>query len=297
MTVGRLVRSPLAGGVAQGAWTAWASGGPWYTPRDDGCPCRTRGSLRSAGPGGTLACARPHVLVPVFGDHRSCRSVRCSSVFRVGEGLRGQEGRPCLPGFRMVFIWGGSHGGGRGRVDVDEVEAGSAHVPRDVRHVHGGVRPSSGGGRQDGEGLGEPAGVGSRQDRVDGGGVVVAGCGAHGVRTGSGGGRGSRGPAVWLRRVDARVRRVEDRGGTPVRGGTAVGRVVPAAGWTGLREGAVPSDDGHAPPGRREGFGPVRRDQADGVRVETSAYARFGPVARRVRCGRRWWRARRSWRA
>ncbi len=113
------------------------------------------------------------------------------------------------------------------------------------------------------------------------------GCGAHGVRTGSGGGRGSRGPAVWLRRVDARVRRVEDRGGTPVRGGTAVGRVVPAAGWTGLREGAVPSDDGHAPPGRREGFGPVRRDQADGVRVEASAHARFGPVARRVRCGRR----------
>ncbi|RHK23160.1 hypothetical protein DW072_09830, partial [Bifidobacterium adolescentis] len=117
------------------------------------------------------------------------------------------------------------------------------------------------------------------------------------------------GPVVLpygLRRVDARVRRVEDRGGTPVRGGTAVGRVVPAAGWTGLREGAVPSpvrggtavgrvvpaagwtglregavpsDDGHAPPGRREGFGPVRRDQADGVRVEASAHARFGPVA------------------
>ncbi len=42
--------------------------------------------------------------------------------------------------------------------------------------------------------VGEPAGVGSRQDRVDGGGVVVAGCGAHGVRTGSGGGRG----CPWL---------------------------------------------------------------------------------------------------
>lgn len=50
--------------------------------------------------------------------------------------------------------------------------------------------------------------------------------------------------------VDARVRRVEDRGGTPGRGGTAVGRVVPASGWSGRREGAVPSDDGHAPPGR-----------------------------------------------
>ena len=110
MTVGHLVRSPPAGGVAQGAWTAWASGGPWYTPRDDGCPCRTRGSLRSAGPGGTLACARPHVLVPVFGDHRSCRSVRCSSVFRVGEGLRGQEGRLRLPGFRMVLgVRSGTH--------------------------------------------------------------------------------------------------------------------------------------------------------------------------------------------
>jgi hypothetical protein len=43
---------------------------------------------------------------------------------------------------------------------------------------------------------------------------------------------------------------VEDRGGTPGRGGTAVGRVVPASGWSGRREGAVPSDDGHAPPGR-----------------------------------------------
>ena len=39
-------------------------------------------------------------------------------------------------------------------------------------------------------------------------------------------------------------------GGTPGRGGTAVGRVVPASGWSGRREGAVPSDDGHAPPGR-----------------------------------------------
>lgn len=43
---------------------------------------------------------------------------------------------------------------------------------------------------------------------------------------------------------------VEDRGGTPGRGGTAVGRVVPASGWSGRREGAVPSDNGHAPPGR-----------------------------------------------
>ena len=42
-------------------------------------PCRTRGALRNAGPGGTLACARHHVLVPV-------RPVGGRVPFRVGGG-------------------------------------------------------------------------------------------------------------------------------------------------------------------------------------------------------------------
>lgn len=59
-------------------------------------PCRTRGALRSAGPGGMLACARHHVLVPV-------RPVGGRVPFRVGEAASGPGGKTSSSRFRMVF--------------------------------------------------------------------------------------------------------------------------------------------------------------------------------------------------
>lgn len=55
-------------------------------------PCRTRGALRSAGPGGMLACA------DIMSSFRSGRS---AVVFPSGWGRRprGPEGRRRLPGF------------------------------------------------------------------------------------------------------------------------------------------------------------------------------------------------------
>ena len=169
-----------------------------------------------------------------------------SSGPRVGEAALGPGGKAWPSRFRMVFRGEVPHVRSGGWSDVVAVEGGSAPVPRTVRHVGGGAGPSGRGQRADGAFVGGSACVGAGQDRMDGGGVVVARRGPHGVRPRGGRGGRSGDAAVRDGRVDVGVHRVEDRGGAPVGRGRGVGRVVPPCARSGRRQGAVPSDDGHA---------------------------------------------------